>query len=207
MIKLIYVDISSVDAGMYKKIYDLVDAQRKARADRYLRFEDKVRCVAAGALLRYAVKRWCNRDFFEVDTDANGKPFIKDAAGFHINLSHAGKWVVIACGDTPVGIDVEKIDPTTPIEQIASRFFSPGEQTEALISRERFFEIWTCKESYVKYMGKGLQMGLRSFSVRSVKDVRFSPVEIDPMYRLTLCADQGPDEINQLHITHLIDTL
>lgn len=38
-----------------------------------------------------------------------GKPFIKHKRGFKYNLSHLGKWVVIAYGINEIGIDREKI--------------------------------------------------------------------------------------------------
>lgn len=204
MIDIIYVDVSGVDDETYGKLYALADAQRKVRTQRYLRYEDKVRCVAAGALLRYAVKHCLGVDNFGINTDANGKPYVVGAPGFHFNLSHSGKWVVIAYGDTPVGIDVEEINSGADTQSIAKRFFSPDEQTHVLGCKERFYEIWTAKESYIKYVGKGLQMGLDSFSVLSLKDVRFSPIDLGSGYRMTLCAKESPHTIKQITFKQLV---
>lgn len=204
MVKIAYVDISCVDETLYSRLFDMADAQRKCKALRYLRFEDKVRCVSAGALLRYAAAKQLGTDTFETATDDNGKPHIVGAGDFHFNLSHAGKWVVITYGNTPVGIDVEKIDPATAVSGIASRFYTSDEQNYVADNTERFFEVWTAKESYIKFVGKGLQMGLTSFSVLSIKGPHFYPISIDPQYRMTLCATEAPQWIEQIPISSLI---
>lgn len=193
MVTIFYTDISSVDHALYGRLYASADTQRRLRADRYLQFADKVRCIAAGALLRYAVCKRLGPMEFETETDEYGKPYIKDAPGFHFNLSHSGKWVVIACGTRAVGIDVERINASASIEGISGRFFTPDEQAFVFHSSQdqakRFFEVWTAKESYIKYQGKGLSMGLPSFSVFSVKDVRFYPIPIESDYAMTLCTE------------------
>ncbi len=205
MIHILFADISLVDSEIYNALYALTDAQRQLRADRYLQFVDKVRCVAAGALLRYAVKRSLGLDTFETGADSNGKPFVIGAPDFHFNLSHAGKWVVIACADTPVGIDVEQVDANKAISSIAGRFYSPDEQDYVLDSPERFFEVWTAKESYIKYVGTGLKMGLDSFSVFTAEGVCFSPIPLEPQYRMTLCAKEKEHTVEQIHLAQLLE--
>jgi 4'-phosphopantetheinyl transferase len=59
--------------------------------------------------------------------------------------------------------------PTTDLAQIAGRFFAPREVAaldEAAESerRERFFEFWTLKESYIKARGIGLSLELSQFA-------------------------------------------
>ncbi|MDR0668972.1 MAG: 4'-phosphopantetheinyl transferase superfamily protein [Treponema sp.] len=77
----------------------------------------------------------------------------------------------------PVGIDIEVLDPSLKPgilgpnmkAMIMRRFFTPDERLYIGGSeeqqRERFYEVWTMKEAYIKKMGLGLAMGLRSFSV------------------------------------------
>lgn len=166
MIRVLCTDISAMTPADYRTLYEAAAPERKARADRYLRREDSMRCVAADALLRYAL----GTDRYTLETTENGKPFLRGRADFHFNLSHAGKWVVIAYGDSPVGVDVEELRTDTDLEAIARRFFAAGEQNavrEAEDKRRRFFEIWTAKESWLKYLGTGLKKDLTSFSVLS----------------------------------------
>ena len=52
MIRIVCADIASADACIYRGLYKKASDQRKSRADRYLRPEDKLRCVTAAALLK-----------------------------------------------------------------------------------------------------------------------------------------------------------
>ena len=52
MIRILCTDVSVADEGIYEKLYERASAERKHKADRYLRYEDKLRCVTADALLR-----------------------------------------------------------------------------------------------------------------------------------------------------------
>ena len=94
-----------------------------------------------------------------------GKPFLAISPHLHYNISHAGHYVACAFSDEPIGIDIEII---TPIDlKIAERFFAPNETTYIMESEEtlRFYEVWTKKESRIKFEGKGLHIPLPSFSV------------------------------------------
>ena len=169
MISVICTDISRLTSKDYQALYEKASAERKRRADRYRRQEDSLRCVAADALLRYAL----GTASYTAQKESNGKPFIKGKDNFHYNLSHAGNWVVIAYGDSEVGVDVEELRVDTDIEAIARRFFTTEEQyyvfEEDKNRRQRFFEIWTGKESYLKYLGTGLAKDMTSFSVLSLE--------------------------------------
>jgi len=53
---------------------------------------------------------------------------------------------------------------------LAKRFYSEKEYNDLLTlpeieQKEYFFELWTLKESYIKYTGQGLYQGLNTFSI------------------------------------------
>ena len=163
-------DITQIQNSDYEMLYDRALPERKARADRYLHREDKVRCIAADALLRRAVWDLLSVRDFEVVQDAFGKPHLKNAENFHYNISHSGRWVVIAYADAPVGIDIQEMRMNAGKEDIVRRHFTDDEReyvfrTEGSRRAERFYQIWTAKESYLKYLGIGLRRALNSFSV------------------------------------------
>lgn len=88
----------------------------------------------------------------------------------HFNMSHSGDYVVIAVSDAPVGIDIEH--KTRNYSQIAKRCFCKGEYEDMIelpMERQpkRFLEIWTMKEAYIKWNGKGMQILFHSFDVRN----------------------------------------
>lgn len=67
--------------------------------------------------------------------------------------------------DESVGIDIECIKPIDMA--IAERFFTSDETAYIMAGEQeqRFYEIWTKKESNIKWEGKGLHKPLTSFSV------------------------------------------
>ncbi len=92
----------------------------------------------------------------------HGKPFLKGDP-FYFNLSHSGGIIVCAAEDTPVGVDVEKLRPFS--ERLMRRICTPGERTlvEGLKDRDKALtQLWTMKESYMKYTGKGFAQGILS---------------------------------------------
>lgn len=169
MIRLICTDLSNLKSSDQEALYQAASPERKRRADRYLRREDSLRCLAAEALLRYAL----GADRFAIETGPFGKPRLPEYPDFHFNLSHSGNWVVIACGPTPVGVDVQQHRPDTDWISISRRFFSPEEQLmlrQAEDPCRSFHDIWTGKESYIKYTGTGLTQDLRSFSIDKLEE-------------------------------------
>lgn len=187
MIRVIYTDISQLESA-YPALYAAASAERRHRADRYRRKEDALRCLAAGALLQHAL----GTADYTITKAPFGKPYIKENNSFHYNLSHSGNWVAIAYGNTEVGIDVEKICMDAGKEEIARRYFTPDEQAYVFDTKElapqRFFEVWTGKESYLKYLGTGLKKNLASFSIFSLApEVQLHHRILPGGYSLTLC--------------------
>ena len=164
MIHILCADISSADKDCYHYLYEKASPERKKQADRYRRQEDKLRCLAAYALLR----RVLDSEECLIEKNEFGKPYIRGREDFYYNLSHSGRYVVIAWADTEVGIDVQQHDASADLEGIGARFFTSDELTyireDANQRTERFYEIWTKKESCLKYTGEGLRRNMRSFS-------------------------------------------
>ena len=180
-------DISKLMSA-YPALYAAASPERRQRADRYRRKEDALRCLAAGALLRYAL----GTTEYTIGKGAFGKPYIEGQDSFHYNLSHSGNWVAIAYGHREVGIDVEKISLDAGKETIARRYFTSDEQAYVFekkdLTPQRFFEVWTGKESYLKYLGTGLQKNLTSFSIFSLEpEVKLYHRTLPGGYSLTVC--------------------
>lgn len=105
----------------------------------------------------------------ELKKHKHGKPYIYGADNWHFNISHTDGMVGIAISDEPVGIDIERIKDADL--RIAKRFFTVSENyyiESAECKDKRFFEIWTKKEAYLKYTGKGLSLSLKAFDVFSL---------------------------------------
>ncbi|MBE6665744.1 MAG: 4'-phosphopantetheinyl transferase superfamily protein [Ruminococcaceae bacterium] len=189
MIRILCADISSADGRTYGRLYESASDERKRKADRYRRYEDQLRCVTADALLKIAL----NTDDFQIEKNKYGKPYIKNREGFYYNLSHSGQYVALAFGNTEVGIDIQKHDTATNMRMIADICFARDEKEyvwqNGKRTVERFYEIWTGKESYLKYVGKGLSGDMRSFSVfgqgSKIRCLQNTP---DDGYTLSFCS-------------------
>lgn len=187
MIQILCTDITMADELVYRRLYERASTERKNRADRYRRQEDKLRCVVAEALLRVAL----GTDDYVIEKNQYGKPYVSGKADFHYNISHSGCYVVLAWGTSEIGVDVQRQETDTNVSAIANRFFAADEREVLLWEPDRFFEIWTKKESYLKYIGKGLYQDLGSFSVLTPSQgIRYEYRPLEGGYSLSLCTTE-----------------
>lgn len=189
MIRILCADLSHADGSVYESLYEKASEERKRRADRYRRYEDKLRCVAADALLRTAF----GAEDLRIEKNEYGKPHIKSREGLYFNLSHSGHYVVLARGESEIGVDIQRHSEQTDMHAVADICFARDEKEYVWQSdrdtEERFYEIWTGKESYLKYVGKGLRENPSSFSVLErrarIRCLRQTPCD---GYTLSFCS-------------------
>ncbi len=108
-----------------------------------------------------------SREKLIIDKNKYGKPFLVNFPKVHYNVSHTKGLIVCAISDSCIGIDVERIKSFN--KRIVERFLS-GNEREYIYSfkenqDERFAEIWTKKEAYVKWLGKGIEVPFEPFDV------------------------------------------
>ena len=155
----------------------LLDADERARADRFRFPKDRRHYIAARGTLRLLLSRYLETPAASLafEYNAYGKPALAShhsGADVRFNLSHSGDMALYAVARSrEVGVDIEwtgrRLDQP---EQIAERYFSPAER-EALRKlpeaqkRRGFFHAWTRKEAYIKAKGKGLYLALDQFDV------------------------------------------
>lgn len=157
-------DIRQMTQEEYRHWYACMDSGRQRRTDRFVREDDRKRSVAADCLARRMIAQWCGVDEASIVFDQNqhGKPH---AVGLAVafNVSHSGDFVVCAVDSDPVGIDVERMRPVSI--GLAEHVCTPEELDyvlggETAIGDEnavrRFFEVWTAKEAWFKYLGTGI---------------------------------------------------
>ena len=105
-----------------------------------------------------------------IEKNKYGKPFLVNFPNIHYNVSHTKGLIVCAISDSCVGVDVERIKPFNT--RIIENFFSRNERQYIFASKEnqdeRFFEIWTKKEAYVKWVGMGMDIPFELFDVFNV---------------------------------------
>lgn len=177
----------------------LSDDEQKRKKAFYFQ-EHRRRYIAARGLLRTLLGHYldCHPAHLEFSYSERGKPKLKT---FHhekklcFNLSHSNELALYAVSyERSIGVDIEYIEHVREVEQLAQSFFFPGEYElisslpEALKS-EAFYNIWTCKEAYLKARGEGLS-GLKNIEIPEElavpSDVGSSQEEVSgfSMYRL-----------------------
>lgn len=141
------------------------------RIMRYRRRVDRLRALTGAILPRLVIARRYGVALgaIELPRSASGKPFYPGDTAFCFNLSHAGRYVALALGSAPVGVDCERVQSQRDWDAIAARFFAPVEcdwlaQFDAGERCRRFFELWSRKESVLKASGDGLSGALNAFS-------------------------------------------
>jgi 4'-phosphopantetheinyl transferase len=153
---------------------EVLSSGERERRRRFAFPHDRRDFAAAHALLRRTLSLYGGLTPSEWRFDSNpyGKPAIAadQSNTLAFNLSHTRGLVACAVAtSTDVGLDVEGIRDTPAPREIAARYFSDAEirQLDACPPADyaqRFIEIWTLKESYIKAIGTGLHHPLDSFS-------------------------------------------
>ncbi|MEE1155169.1 MAG: 4'-phosphopantetheinyl transferase superfamily protein [Acutalibacteraceae bacterium] len=159
------------DDSVFYKYYNLMSAYRKNKIDRLIPRKSKNLSLGAGILLDYYLRQHKLQEKEMVYSfNQSEKPYFSNYPNLHFNLSHSGNIAICVFSDKEVGCDIEQIDK--PLEDVAKRFFTENEyryifkNTLDSEKAERFYRIWTLKESYLKLTGKGLSGGLDSFSIK-----------------------------------------
>lgn len=169
-----WVDLSSADDAFCSRLLTQATPERQQRAMASLRPDARLRGLAAGALLHYAMDQAAiPLEERRIRTTAQRKPMLDAplSASFQFNLSHSGNLALCAVDAAPLGVDVETA--AHPSLRIADRQFTPGETAWLRAQpdpEQAFRRIWVLKESYLKALGCGLTMPLNAF------EIRFAPI-------------------------------
>ncbi|PIE88828.1 MAG: hypothetical protein CR997_14350 [Acidobacteria bacterium] len=194
--------------------------ERRKRAMCYRKDDDQMRCLLAESLLEQVLQQ---RGIAEADQHIErtrfGKPVLMANDRQHFNLSHSGAWVVCAVDGEPVGIDIEQrvnrrdieFDGLFTAEEMA--YLENGRKS---LLWQRFYRLWTLKESYLKALGTGLYRSMQSFTVsvldnhraqlsiagRQQKDWHFYSFEPDATHICSICT-RNPVRFEQFHFRRI----
>lgn len=181
-----------------------ISDERKERIARY-RFDlDKIRCLLAELLVRYILAKQFGVDPRSLTFQHSefGKPSLV-SGNIRFNLSHAGDWIVCAIGNSEIGVDVEAVkqmDFQTVYRVFAEREIARLDKASPEIRSDLFYQLWTLKESYVKFLGLGMQYPFSDFAIDlgndgnasviysgATKSVSFLSTKLDEKHWYALC--------------------
>lgn len=118
-------------------------------------------------ILNYGLKNMFDIDGTRkiIEKGKYGKPYLKGMEQYQYNISNTDGMVACALSEVAVGVDVEKkrdfprniLRKCTSAQETAYILETGDEKQKA----ERFFRLWTLKESYIKMTGEGMRIPLK----------------------------------------------
>lgn len=160
---------NKLEEDVFHEMTRKVQQDKRERISKFYRWQDAYLTLFGELLVRMELLKSCNcnnTDIYFSSTEF-GKPLVSGCAPFRFNISHSGNWIVCIVDTHEVGIDIEKIEEVEL--SIAEDYFNKEEYHDIITSKDpkaRFIDYWTLKESYIKYVGKGLSMPLNSFCIK-----------------------------------------
>ena len=143
IVKLLIVNIDLANTYHHFLMKNLSDEQ-KEKAARFKNEKDQMRCLLSSYLISQLSKE-------ELKRNEMGKPYYPN--GPHFNISHSGKYIVMAIADSEVGVDIEE-----DIEKNMDILLKIFNEAEAKMIKEHadFYYLWCAKESLIKCMGSSI---------------------------------------------------
>ena len=176
------------DGDLQTQLFLLSDDEKK----RYSAFRfdtHRHHYLAAHVLLRRAISicTSCRPEEIQFARTSDGKPYcipINDGDKIEFSLTHTHGLVACALSDLPVGIDAEwtgrKANDDLLRTALSEEEFIQLQCCDPRTQHRRFLEYWTLKEAYLKAIGKGLSINLKSvsFDLANCKSIRLGPMTV-----------------------------
>lgn len=160
---------------LLSKYHDLLNSEEKKQQKQFHFARNRNQYLITRALVRTVLSQYLPEIRFDelvFKKNKYGKPFVNNSPlpfPLEFNIAHSEKMIVLAVTNgIKVGVDVEYMLRDSNMISIADRFFSPSETNELKSlehdkQRDRFFDLWTLKEAYIKARSIGLSIPLDKF--------------------------------------------
>ncbi|MCL6454188.1 MAG: 4'-phosphopantetheinyl transferase superfamily protein [Alicyclobacillus sp.] len=207
MVNLVAVKWRPEEADRLQRAFlEFLSEDKQKRVSRCMHPMTRRQVLVADLFVRAVLGRHLNVTNRQLAFERNeyGKPSLRGISHVHYNVSHSHEWILCAVGTVEVGVDIQYMQPFD--HRTVHRYLHPAEQEDiagqdgAAQQLERFYAIWTRKESYVKALGRGLAEPFSSFCVAigpredsplvdavSRSPWRFTSCWVDAGYQATLC--------------------
>ncbi|HEX8706057.1 MAG TPA: 4'-phosphopantetheinyl transferase superfamily protein [Myxococcaceae bacterium] len=159
---------------LLERYHALLDSSERERHQRFHFEKHRHQFLVSHALVRLSLSRYAPvpPEAWSFTLGTHGRPEVtgQGTPRLYFNLSHTDGMAICAVSLEPeVGADVEDTLRHGMTVEVADRFFAPTEAATLRAlpeerQRERFFELWTLKEAYIKARGMGLSLPLEHFA-------------------------------------------
>jgi 4'-phosphopantetheinyl transferase len=164
------VDIWQINVNAHltniETLKEILNPSELSRASKYLRDADRNRFIVSRNGLRNILGQYTGKKPLDIEfkSGSNQKPYIDFP--IHFNLSDSAENIIIAIAGSEIGVDVEFIKPDFSYDSIINSHFNAKviEYIKETDSPNRFFTLWTRKESILKATGVGLIEHLNSIN-------------------------------------------
>lgn len=156
------VKLNPKDRSLIPRMEAISSGWRLSRADVIRHADGRMRSLAAGLILDYALKAEGLPPLSRVDLSPYGKPL---ADGVFFSLTHCEGLAACVLSKAPVGIDAEP--RRIFAESLRPKIFTKDEIEQAASSNDSdlfLTRLWTLKESLIKARGIGLSEGPKNFA-------------------------------------------
>ncbi|NOW90760.1 4'-phosphopantetheinyl transferase [Clostridium beijerinckii] len=180
----LYLYLSSIkNISEPQKLYNYLSISEIEKANNFKFEEDTFRFILGHSLTRSILGKYLGifPSKLTFKYGDSGKPQLENTKqNIFFNISHSNEFVAIIFSKIRlIGVDIEHIDKNKENEKIVSNFFNKNEIEEYFNLKdsqkiEAFYRYWTCKEAYVKAIGKGLSCSFKSFNVSNIYSKRIT---------------------------------
>lgn len=124
------------------------------KANRFRSADDRKRYVIGKYFSRIILSIILNLKTKDIHFSYTGnkKPHVE---GIHFNISHSGRFTIIAFSPKPIGIDIEYINEKFDFAPLLNICFKESELS-CIHGIVDFYTLWTRKEAILKASGEGL---------------------------------------------------
>ena len=165
------------DSNLLFQYYNILNEDERRQQNRFHSEKDRHQYLITRVAIRTILSEYVREiepAEWIFNKNSYGKPYIdsmpSDILNLSFNISHTNQLIVIAITlERAIGVDVENMSRAEEVSDIAEYFFSPIEKKQlfSLSSSKflnRFYDLWTLKEAYIKALGMGLSIPLDCFS-------------------------------------------
>ena len=146
----------------------ILSHDERERGERLISEEHRRRSMAAHAMLRVILSRYCGAspEQLAIRRTSDGKPVLSDYPSIQFNLTHShGRALIAVARDREVGVDLEQVRREVDVVRLAKRFLSERDLTliehgDPAQRHERFLKTWVAREAVFKADGRGITFPL-----------------------------------------------
>lgn len=147
----------------HERALGFVSEERRERVKKYKFEQDRLLSLYAALLARMSISMFCgiSNDNMHFYKEKMGKPKFLGDESIDISVSHTKNCILCSVvRSNCIGVDIEKCE-NAPFDIMAHVFHEKEIEyiLQSVTEEEkcyRFFEMWTRKEAYGKYLGCGL---------------------------------------------------